>query len=133
VKTFASPVSIMENDSVLVGAASGWVESERQKSGPALLLGDASLMAASRCISDLIQDRIGKKPIVQMHGHHDKRCWRLEVKVPGAGVDERYIVVTQSDVICLWTRQCHTDDTLRMPLSEAITWLLRRRDLPTAT
>jgi len=86
-----------------------------------LLLGDASLTASSARIGSLIAASAVGKPTLQLHGHVDKMRWQLQVTLPD---QKHYIIVTQSDIICLGKNTHPYEDTLRLPFEQGVEWLL---------
>jgi len=116
-----SPVSIMTAGHPAGHPASEWTD-RHQGDSPRPLLHDASLMAASSRIGDLIAARAGVRPIICLHGHPDRSRWQLVVKLPE---QEHYIIVFQSDVLCLGKNLHPYEESLRMPFDEGVEWLLR--------
>jgi len=118
----ASPISVLTDD-----AASSPPASMRTHH----LLYDESLMAASSRIGDVIKASAGVWPIIILQGHPDRQRWQLEVKLPGI-LDRRYVIVTQTDVICLGGHLDEYADTVRLPFEAGVEWLLSRPSAPNA-
>jgi len=109
----ASPIAVLTDDTALSPPAC--MRTRR-------LLYDESLMAASSRIGGVIQARAGVRPIIDLHGHPDRQRWLLKVKLPGI-LDRRYIIVTQTDIICLEKYMDPCAETVRLPFEAGVEWL----------